>query len=408
MKKKVWIPLMVGIALAVSSCAYFLPDARPILFGMLADRGDTRPFEKLLPINKTHKRLAIGSGVTVGVKEDGTVWSWGQGMHGEMGDGQEFSRRYVPTMIPGMTGFVEVAGEGEHFLALRSNGEVWSWGSNSDGQLGYLTDKKISSAPQRITSLKNIVSIAASSGHSIALDDNGKIFTFGSNDGMQLGVSPADNKPHPFPEQRIAVSDAVKVFASGATSVVLTTSGEVYLCGGYSDGDRRKYVLPTKINFNIPISDVAVGQNIVALGRDGHVWVLGDNNRGMLGQGDYLEHVGPVQVKNIGRIVDVAAEIGSGIALDEEGEVWQWGSNVRIPPIAGVQENSESLPILIGKYLQAKNIESGFGNAVLLEDGQVYFWGWNMGGKRGTGNQSKDQIKSKDWMVPEKSMWTWK
>lgn len=62
------------MSLSLASCSYLLPSTTPNLGGLLADRGDTRPFEQPLPINTQPKRLALGSDFAIGVKEDGTVW----------------------------------------------------------------------------------------------------------------------------------------------------------------------------------------------------------------------------------------------------------------------------------------------------------------------------------------------
>ncbi|MBK9185968.1 MAG: hypothetical protein IPM78_06610 [Moraxellaceae bacterium] len=69
----------LALSLSLASCSYFLPSTTPSAFGLLADKGDTRPFEQPLPINTQPKRLALGSSFAIGVKEDGTVWSWGGG-----------------------------------------------------------------------------------------------------------------------------------------------------------------------------------------------------------------------------------------------------------------------------------------------------------------------------------------
>ncbi len=79
--------IVLALSMSLGACSYFLPSTTPSAFGLLADRGDTRPFEKPLPINTQPKRLALGSSFAIGVKEDGTVWSWGRGGSGVLGTG---------------------------------------------------------------------------------------------------------------------------------------------------------------------------------------------------------------------------------------------------------------------------------------------------------------------------------
>jgi alpha-tubulin suppressor-like RCC1 family protein len=60
----------------LGACASLVP-SRSTLGGVFAEKGDTRPFDMPLPVNTAHKKLALGYSISVGVKEDGTVWSWG-------------------------------------------------------------------------------------------------------------------------------------------------------------------------------------------------------------------------------------------------------------------------------------------------------------------------------------------
>lgn len=101
--------LVMSVSLSLASCSYFLPSTTPSAFGLLADKGDTRPFEKPLPINTQPKRLALGNSFAIGVKEDGTVWSWGSGSSGELGRGDYNEDAKEPRIIPNMTNFIEVA-----------------------------------------------------------------------------------------------------------------------------------------------------------------------------------------------------------------------------------------------------------------------------------------------------------
>ena len=170
-------------ALLLSGCISSVYEV-PVVGNVLAGQGDTRPFEQPLPINTQPKRLALGHSFAVGVKEDGTVWSWGYGMLG-LG---KFENRPTPQAIPNMTDFVEVAVGSEHVLALRKDGTVWSWGDNKKGQLGYQADglpygdpanlkyDQQQRTPKQIPDLKDVVSIAAGSDVSYALDKQGNVY----------------------------------------------------------------------------------------------------------------------------------------------------------------------------------------------------------------------------------------
>lgn len=398
------------MSLSLASCS--IVSSTPVLNEVLASKGDTRPFDTPLPVNTAHKKLAIGYSTTVGVKEDGTVWSWGSDTYGSLGNGREPTQQGIPTPIAGMTDFIEVAGTGNHFLALHKDGTVWSWGDNRYGQLGYATIKNYSAVPQQVVGLKDIVSVAASLGHSLVLDKQGAVWGFGNNDGMQLGLSPADNLPHTIPIKILTRDDALRVLATASTSAILTNTGELYYWGAefFIKDKAQTPHIPRKYLFSLPIADAVMTNIMYVLTTDGFVWVQSGNNYvGQLGQGDFQRYEQPVKVKNIGRIKSITAKTSSAIALDEQGRIWQWGDSVRFPTIHSVQVNYEPLPVLVDRFPNAVSVIGNTANAVLLDNGDVYFWGIN-GGRRGSAKppKSRAQVYSHEWLPTEKSLWMWK
>lgn len=390
------------MSLSLASCGII--SSTPVLNDVLASNGDTRPFETPLPVNTAHKKLALGYTTSVGVKEDGTVWSWGYDTHGSLGNGRESSKQLKPMQLNGMTDFIEVAGNDGHFLALRRDGTVWSWGNNEYGQLGYKTDKKFSSVPQQVVGLNNIISVATGAKYSLALDKQGTVYISGINERWGVNVDKTTLIYTTPPKPLISQTEVVKIITYGADAALMAKDGQLWLCC-----DRQLEGLRfRKISQKVVDIAFSFGATYYLL-PNGFVMAEGQNISGELGQGDYKSYMGFVQIKNIGRIKSITGTGASGIALDEKGKIWQWGYNVRYPVIAGVQHNVEPQPILVGIFPNAVSLQGGGANSVLLENGQVYFWGWNRGGLRGTGKAlSSKQISSKDWFVPEISLWTWK
>jgi uncharacterized repeat protein (TIGR01451 family) len=81
---------------------------------------------------------AGGGGQSLALKGNGTVWTWGSNSYGQLGDGTT-TNRLTPGRVGGLAGAVAVAGGSAHNLALMHDGTVWAWGDNSLGQLGYET-----------------------------------------------------------------------------------------------------------------------------------------------------------------------------------------------------------------------------------------------------------------------------
>jgi alpha-tubulin suppressor-like RCC1 family protein len=107
-----------------------------------------------------------GSYHTVVVKPDGTVWTWGTNGYGQLGDGTTTQRR-VPTQVTTLSDIIAVAAGADHTLALEDDGTVWAWGNNGNGQLGDATTTSRSSPVS--LGLTNIVAIAAGERHSLAV-----------------------------------------------------------------------------------------------------------------------------------------------------------------------------------------------------------------------------------------------
>ena len=122
---------------------------------------------------------------TVYLKSDGTVWSWGSNSNGQLGDGTTTDKS-TPVQVSGLSGVMAIAAGHAHTAALKSDGTVWTWGGNSNGQLGdgSTTD---SADPVQVSGLSGVIAIAAGYDHTVALKSDGTVWTWGSNSNGQLG-----------------------------------------------------------------------------------------------------------------------------------------------------------------------------------------------------------------------------
>jgi alpha-tubulin suppressor-like RCC1 family protein len=127
---------------------------------------------------------------------NGTVWTWGSGTHGELGQGA-VTTSYYPAQVSGLTNITAISAGWFHILALKSDGTVWDWGNNTSGELGDGTVINRSNAVQ-VLNVSNIVSVTGGDSHSSALAANGIVWKWGRNDVGELGIGNADNNAHPF------------------------------------------------------------------------------------------------------------------------------------------------------------------------------------------------------------------
>lgn len=93
--------------------------------------------------------VSAGDGFTGILKADGTVWTWGGNNFGDLGDGTNVLQRSSPAQVVGLTNVINYAARDYHNIAARSDGSVWAWGSGSSGELG---DNKFadSNVPMRV------------------------------------------------------------------------------------------------------------------------------------------------------------------------------------------------------------------------------------------------------------------
>src|SRR5262249_19254446 len=140
--------------------------------------------------------VAMGVSHTVALRSDGTVWTWGDNAQGQLGDGGVLASRSVPGLVSGLTDIVAIAAGFDHTLALKSDGSVYAWGDNFGGQIGDGTtvDRK---APFKIPGLSGVTAVAAGAYHSVAVLGNGTVSTWGLNTSGQLGDGSHTNRSTP-------------------------------------------------------------------------------------------------------------------------------------------------------------------------------------------------------------------
>lgn len=150
------------------------------------------------------------------LRSDGSLWAWGSNSHGQLGLGDYGSGtdRLNPTHVGIYTDWITVsAGTSGHSLGLRSDGSLWTWGKNYWGQLG-LGDSALGtyrSNPTRVGNDTDWVTVSAGEYHSLGLRSDGSLWAWGNNTYGQLGLG--DTTDRNIPTQVGNDTDWVAVFA---------------------------------------------------------------------------------------------------------------------------------------------------------------------------------------------------
>jgi len=340
----------------------------------------------------TPPMISAGSLYSMALLSDGTLWGWGYNGSGQLGDGTNTTSPFpARTIIPvGMT-FSYVAGGWLHTAALASDGTVWTWGWNNEGELGDGTNTN-SNIPAQVNIPGGVTVTAISAGlasHTVALASDGTAWAWGYNSRGQLGDGTDANSNIPV-QVNLPGGIIFTAFATGLYhTLALTDDGALWAWGFNSygqlgDGTDTDSYIPLQVNLpaGVTVTAIAAGMNYsLALADDGTVWAWGENYYGELGDGT-TDHSGiPVQVQiPAGEIItSIAAGTYHALALSDSGILWAWGNNEYGQLGNGATAHSY-VPVQIdlppGVNLAA--VTAGRSHTVALaDDGTVLAWGRN-------------------------------
>ncbi|HVR85923.1 MAG TPA: RCC1 repeat-containing protein, partial [Planctomycetota bacterium] len=239
--------------------------------------------------------ISAGYAFSMALGRDGTVWVWGDGGHGELGNGT-FASSPLRTQVLGLGEMTAVSAGSNHCLALQSDGTVWSWGFNLTGQLGNGTVSNITpyglSSPGQVVSLTGVTAISGGGAHSLALRSDGSLVAWGDDDVGELGNGSGAVQVLP-----VAIPDLTNVLtisAGGGHSLAVDTNGKVWAWGdntsgelGISSATQSLFPVLTSQQTGLgPVKAIAAGASFsMALVTNGAVWAWGDNFSGQLGNG---------------------------------------------------------------------------------------------------------------------------
>lgn len=342
------------------------------------------------PVTISHPDMSFEPKVTggvsfsVGLSADGTLYSWGANSNGQLGDETTIDRD-LPTATLGLSNIVDVACGHAHSIALKKDGTVWAWGENSSGQLadGSTEDKSI---PQRISSLNGVTEIAAGIGNSFALKTDGTIWAWGANSYGELGTT-ASESDLPYdqlvPAQVLDIDNVMAISAGGFHTAAVKNDGTVWTWGSNAYGQlgygwTNDYLTPNQVGELTDVVSVSCGfSHTLALRSDGTVWAWGHNDEGQIGDGTTRNQYNPVLVPGLTRIRQIVAGYHFSAALDLDGSIWVWGFNAS-GELGDGTTLSSPYPRRIPDLPAAVFLGTGWAHLMaVMENGEVWAWGSN-------------------------------
>ncbi len=363
-----------------------------VLFSLLFYKEN---FSQSISAGSYHSILLCGSGT---VKVTGANWD------GQVGDGT-YNDAFTPVAVSGLTGIIATAGGSDHTLALKSDGTVWAWGYNGYGQLGDNTTTERVTPVQvhgfnNVGFLTGIVAIAAGADHSMAIKNDGTVWTWGYGSYGQLGDGGTSNRQTPV--QVSGLTGITAIAAGNYHSVALKNDGTVWTFGRNNNGQlgdnttaQRNTPIkvhgPSDVGFLAGITGIAAGRySTVTRKNDGTVWSWGYNGYGNLGDGTYTQRNTPVQA-GISNVASVACGYYHALYVKSDGTVWGCGANWE-GALGDGTTNSTAAIVQMLYMTNAVAAAAGYEHTVIMKsDGTFWGCGYNYEGEIGDGSSNNER-----------------
>jgi alpha-tubulin suppressor-like RCC1 family protein len=371
-------------------------------------------------------------GAHSGAIEAGALQTWGRynvgqlGLGGPLGDAQSrLSPERVPSFGAAGTQVAAISFNQNSSLALRTDGTAWTWGANTNGQLGH-GDVVQRSVPAQVTALGDIVYAALGYSHALALRADGAVLAWGKNASGQAGVEAVADQLAPAVVTGLP-APVVELAAGSEHSVALTVDGRVFVWGrntygnlGAGAADNSRHPAPTAVPGLTDVIDIATGRDhVLALRADGTVVAWGLGASGQLGYGANADPAGDDRASPVPVVVDaggarlagvraVLANGNSSYAIIDRGgggggggssgalQYWGWGQNFSGQLATGETSAEERLarravvytpggaPVFLDEVAQLASVGVGATHTIARTTaGGMFSWGWNFRGTLG-------------------------
>ncbi len=379
-----------------------------------------------LSYEETVIAIAAGHLHTLALTSDGHVSSWGFNLYGQLGDTDGMERHYPKDITDAFIlledeQIIAIAAGYNSSIALTSQGRVFTFGENTDGQLGDETTM-YKNTPTDITAYfsllvdETITAIYMGGDNAAALTSLGRVFTWGDNSQGQLGDGTTIDKNTPTDitaQLSLAVDETVQSMAIANKHYILYTSDNRVFSWGYNssgqvgNGSITSQHTPLDITsqFNFSegesIVEIATGELHTSLVTSmGRLFMWGENMNGQLGDGTTIDKNTPTDITLVfmyelafnEKINHVVLTEGHTMVMTSEQRVYAWGKNnygqvgdetnlQRTEPV----EITTSFDVESNETIQAVFTGMNYSFAI-TSSSHVFGWGYNAYGQLGNGS----------------------
>ena len=277
--------------------------------------------------------LSVYPGIAQEIGKTPELWVWGSQTYGRLGDSiVAFQSRNSPiTTFAGGTNWKQVSAGDSFTAAIKTDGTLWTWGGNSNAQLGINASGDRSTPVTTFAGGNDWKQVGSGSDHVAAIKTDGTLWTWGSNSWNQLGINATGNRSTPVTTFAGGTNWRYVNPNRGSSTMAIKTDGTLWVWGiNFSGvlGDN------TTIHRSTPVTTFAGGTNwkqvagSSAIKTDGTLWIWGDNySTGRLGINSNGYSRTPVTTFAGGTNWKQVSSVSHTAAIKTDGTLWIWGSN---------------------------------------------------------------------------------
>ncbi|MEW6775836.1 MAG: chromosome condensation regulator RCC1, partial [Bdellovibrionota bacterium] len=351
-------------------------------------------------------RVAAGSTHTCALQGDGTLWCWGYGGDGQLGN-PATGKSLVP--VPKRTmdaDFGPVVLGYAHACALKTGGSLWCWAGNKDGQLGDGSTIQRFLPVREATAAADWTGFSASGGYTCAVKNDHSLWCWGKGDQGQLGSNLPTGASAPVRESTLA-GDWVKTAAGGEHACAIKTDGSLW-CWGRGDSGQLGDGLSTggyppvrEATQATDWAQVSAGDfHTCAIKMGGSLWCWGANASGQFGDNSFTPS--PVPVQEFTQAADwaqVSAGANHTCAVKTDNSLWCWGygGNGRLG-----DNSTNTSPVPVQEFSAALDwaqVAAGSTHTCAVKtDGTLWCWGTNTFGELGNNSPSQSLVPVQEFL----------
>ena len=308
-------------------------------FGQLGDNTTTSKSTPVTTLSggSNWKQVSAGRNHIAAIKTDGTLWTWGHGTYGQLGDTTATNKSTPVTTFVGGTNWKQVSSSYNHCAAIKTDGTLWTWGRGDSGQLG--NDISFDNKSTPVTTFAggtNWKQVSSGSHHTVAIKTDGTLWTWGSGGYGRLGDNTVTDKKTPV-TTFAGGTNWKQVSAGYRHSAAIKTDGTLWTWGRGTLGQLGDNTVTDK---STPVTTFAGGTNwkqvstggafggghCAAIKTDGTLWTWGRGTYGQLGDNTTTEKSTPVTTFAGGtNWKQVSSGRSHCAAIKTDGTLWTWG-----------------------------------------------------------------------------------